>query len=216
MACITEGSAGFPGYDANIPFENGFLSEILLQNGYNTYAIGKWHLTPADQISAAVPYDRWPLGRRFERFYGFLRSETHQYYPELVYNNHQVEPPKTPEEGYQVTEDLVDKATSFIVDGKQAAPNKPFFMYICTGAMHAPRHIRKEWSDKYKGQFDDGWEAYREKSFARQKELGIAPIDAELSRHDPDVPKWDLLTADAFACKDSPPSNTNRYAHGAL
>ena len=191
MACITEGSTGYPGSNGNIPFENGFLSEMLLQQGYNTYAIGKWHLTPADQISSAGPYDRWPLGRGFERYYGFLGAETHQYYPELVYDNHQVEPPRTPEEGYHVTEDLVDKAISFIADAKQVAPNKPFFMYFCTGAMHAPHHVRKEWSDKYKGKFDDGWEAYREKTFARQKELGVVPQDAELSRHDPDVKPWD-------------------------
>ena len=195
MACITEGSTGFPGYNANIPFENGLLSEILLQQGYNTYAIGKWHLTPAEQISAAGPYDRWPLGRGFERYYGFLGGETHQYYPELVYDNHQVEQPKTPEEGYHVTEDLVDKAISFIADAKQVAPNKPFFMYFATGAMHAPHHVRKEWSDKYKGQFDDGWEVYREKAFAKQKEMGIVPQDAELSRYDPDVPQWDSLSA---------------------
>ncbi len=195
MSCITEGSTGYPGGNGNIPFENGFLSEMLLQHGYNTYAIGKWHLTPADQISAAGPYDRWPLGRGFERFYGFLGGETHQYYPELMYDNHAVEPEKTPEEGYHVTEDLVDKAISFIADAKQVAPNKPFFMYFCTGAMHAPHHVPKEWADKYKGQFDDGWEAYREKVFARQKELGIVPPDAELSRHDPDVPHWDSLAA---------------------
>ena len=190
MSCITEGSTGYPGGNGNIPLENGFLSEMLQQKGYNTYAIGKWHLTPADQISAAGSYERWPLGRGFERYYGFLGGETHQYYPELVYDNHQVEPPKTPEEGYHVTEDLVDKAVSFIADAKQVAPNKPFFMYFCTGAMHAPHHVRKEWADKYKGKFDDGWEAYREKTFARQKALGVIPAEAELSRHDPDVKPW--------------------------
>jgi len=194
MACITEASTGYPGANGNIPFENGFLSEMLLQQGYNTYAIGKWHLTPADQISAAGPYDRWPLGRGFERYYGFLGGETHQYYPELVYDNHQVEPPKTPEEGYHVTEDLVDKAISFIADSKQVAPNKPFFMYFCTGAMHAPHHVPAEWADKYKGKFDDGWEAYRNDVFTKQKELGIAPNDAQLSRHDPDVPHWEGLS----------------------
>ena len=196
MACITEGSTGYPGSNGNIPFENGFLSEMLLQHGYSTYAIGKWHLTPADQISAAGPYDRWPLGRGFERFYGFLGGETHQYYPELVYDNHQVEPPRTPEEGYHLTEDLVDHAISFIADAKQVAPTKPFFMYFCTGAMHAPHHVPKQWADAYKGQFDDGWEAYREKTFARQKRLGIIPADAELSRHDPDVKPWDQCSAD--------------------
>ncbi len=193
MSCITEGSTGYPGGNGNIPFENGMLSEILLQRGYNTYALGKWHLTPADQASAAGPYDRWPLGRGFERFYGFLGGDTHQYYPELVYDNHSVEPEKSPEEGYHLTEDLVDKAIAFIADSKQVAPNKPFFMYFCPGAMHAPHHVPKEWADKYKGQFDDGWDAYREKTFARQKELGIIPRDAELSRHDPDVQDWDTL-----------------------
>ena len=103
---------------------------------------------------------------------------------------------KTPEEGYHLTEDLVDKAISFIADSKQVAPNKPFFMYFCPGAAHAPHHVPKEWADKYKGKFDDGWDAYREKTFARQKELGIIPKDAELSRHDPDVPEWNTLSAD--------------------
>jgi len=190
MACITEASTGYPGYNANIPFENGFLSEMLLQHGYNTFAVGKWHLTPADQISAAGPYDRWPLGRGFERYYGFLGGDTHQYYPDLTYDNHRVEPPKTPEEGYHLTEDLADRAISFIADAKQVAPNKPFFMYFCTGAMHAPHHVPKDWADKYKGVFDDGWEAYREKVFARQKELGVVPPETELSRHDPDVKPW--------------------------
>ncbi len=191
MAAITEVSTGYPGYNGNIPFENGFLSEMLHQHGYSTYAAGKWHLTPADQISAAGPYDRWPLGRGFERYYGFLSGDTHQYYPDLTYDNHRVEPPKTPEEGYHLTEDLADRTISFIADSKQVAPNKPFFFYFATGAMHAPHHVPKEWADRYAGKFDDGWEAYREKTFARQKELGIVPQDAELSRHDPDVKPWD-------------------------
>jgi len=195
MSCITEASTGYPGGNGNIPFENGMLSEMLLQHGYNTFALGKWHLTPADQISAAGPYDRWPLGRGFERYYGFLSGDTHQYYPELVYDNHSVEPEKTPEEGYHLTEDLTDKAISFIADSKQVAPNKPFFMYFCPGAGHAPHHVPKEWADKYKGKFDDGWDAYREKTFKRQKELGIIPKDAELSRHDPDVQDWNKLSA---------------------
>lgn len=190
MASITEGSTGYPGYNGYIPFENGFLSEMLLQHGYNTYALGKWHLTPIDQISAAGPYDRWPLGRGFERYYGFLGGDTHQYYPTLTYDNHSVEPEKKPEEGYHFTEDLVDKAISFIADSKQVAPNKPFFMYFCTGAMHAPHHVPKEWSDKYTGQFDEGWEVYRETVFTKQKDLGIVPADAELSRHDPDIKPW--------------------------
>jgi len=196
MAGITEISTGFPGYDGYIPFENGFLSEILKGEGYNTYAVGKWHLTPADQISAAGPYDRWPLGRGFERYYGFLGGDTHQYYPELTYDNHRVEPEKTPEEGYHLTEDLVDRAIGFLADSKQVAPTKPFFLYFATGAMHAPHHVHKEWADKYQGVFDDGWDAYRERVFARQKEMGILPEGAELSRHDPDVQIWEDLADD--------------------
>lgn len=195
MACITEGSTGYPGGNGIIPFENGFLSEILQQNGYNTYAIGKWHLTPAEQTSAAGPYDRWPLGRGFDRYFGFLGGDTHQYYPELVRDNSQTEPEKTPEEGYHLTPDLVEKAKAMIADAKQVAPNKPFFMYFCTGAQHAPHHVPKEWADKYKGQFDEGWDAYREKVFANQKQLGLVPLNAKLSRHDPDVQDWGKLPA---------------------
>ncbi len=196
MSCITEGSEGFPGANGAIPFENGFLSEMLLQHGYGTYCVGKWHLTPAEQISAAGPYDRWPLGRGFERYYGFLGGDTHQYYPDLVHDNHQVEPPKTPEEGYHLTVDLTNRAIEFIADLKQVAPAKPFFLYYATGANHAPHQAPKEWADKYKGRFDDGWDAYREKVFARQKELGIVAKDAVLSRHDPDVQQWAELPDD--------------------
>jgi arylsulfatase A-like enzyme len=196
MAAITEASTGFPGYDGYIPFENGFLSEILHGEGFNTYAIGKWHLTPADQVTPAGPYERWPLGRGFERYYGFMGGDTHQYYPELTYDNHRVEPEKTPEEGYHLTEDLTDRAISFIADSKQVAPDKPFFLYFATGAQHAPHHVPKEWADKYKGEFDDGWDAYRERAFMKQKELGLVPETAELSRHDPDVQDWQALSPD--------------------
>lgn len=193
VACIMEGSTGFPGYDCYIPFENGYLSEMLLEHGYNTYCVGKWHLTPPEQVSAAGPYDRWPLGRGFERYYGFLGGDTHQYYPDLISDNHQVEAEKTPEEGYHLTEDLTDRTIGFIADSKQIAPTKPFFTYFATGAMHAPHHVPKEWADKYKGKFDEGWDVYREKVFANQKKMGIMPEDAELSRHDPDVQDWDKL-----------------------
>ncbi len=195
MSCIGGGAAGCPDANGNIPFENGMLSEMLRQHGYNTYAVGKWNLTPADQASAAGPYDRWPLGRGFERYYGLLGSDTHRCYPELVYDNHSVEPEKTPEEGYHLTEDLVDKTVSFIADAKQVARSKPFFLYFSPGAQHAPHQVPKEWADMYKGQFDDGWDAYREKVFHRQKELGIVPQATELSRHDPDVQDWKSLSA---------------------
>jgi arylsulfatase A-like enzyme len=197
MACITELASGFPGYDGVMPFENGMLSEILREHGYNTFMVGKWHLTPSNEETGAGPYTRWPLGRGFERFYGFLGGDTSQWYPDLVYDNHQVEPPRTPEQGYHLTEDLVDKAIGFVADAKQVDPEKPFYLHLCFGATHAPHHVPKEWADRYAGAFDDGWDAYRERVFARQKELGIVPADAELSRHDPDVPDWDSLPAPA-------------------
>jgi arylsulfatase len=197
MAAITELASGYPGYNGVIPFENGFLSEMLVARGYSTYMVGKWHLTPSHQETAAGPYDRWPLARGFERFYGFLGGDTSQWYPDLVYDNHQVEPPGTPEEGYHLTEDLIDRSIEFITDTQQVDPDKPFYLHLCFGAAHAPHHVSKEWADRYAGQFDDGWDAYRERVFARQKELGIVPADAELSRHDPDVPEWSSLPAPA-------------------
>ncbi|MCD6727005.1 MAG: arylsulfatase [Solirubrobacteraceae bacterium] len=196
MACVTEAATGYPGYNGLVPFENGFLSEMLREHGYSTYMVGKWHLIPSSQETAAGPYDRWPLGRGFERFYGFLGGDTSQWDPDLVYDNHQVEPPKTPDEGYHLTEDLADRAIEFIADAKQVDPDKPFYLHFCTGATHAPHHVPKAWADRYKGAFDDGWDAYRERVFARQKELGIVPRNAELSRHDPDVPAWESLSDD--------------------
>jgi arylsulfatase A-like enzyme len=196
VGCLTNGSTGFPGTDGYMPFENGMLSEILLQRGYNTYCVGKWHLAPEETTSAAGPYDRWPLGRGFERYYGFLGGDTHQYYPELVRDNTQVEPERTPEEGYHLTVDLVEQAKAMIADAKQVAPTKPFFLYFALGATHSPHHVPKEWADRYSGKFDDGWDAYREKVFARQKVLGVVPETAELSRHDPDVQQWEELSAD--------------------
>ncbi|TLS46489.1 arylsulfatase [Streptomyces montanus] len=197
MAAVAEMATGYPGYNGNIPFENGFLPEMLLQHGYNTYMLGKWHLMASEQESAAGPYDRWPLGRGFERFYGFLGGDTNQWHPDLVYDNHQVEPPASPEKGYHLTTDLADKAMAFIADAKQVAPDKPFFMDFSTGATHAPHHVPREWADRYRGQFDDGWDAYRETTFAKQRRLGVVPPDAVLSRHDPDVPAWDSLSPDA-------------------
>jgi arylsulfatase len=196
MACITEGATGYPGYNGQIPFENGFLSELLLSHGYSTFALGKWHLTPTQECSAAGPYLRWPLGRGFERFYGFLGGDTNQYFPDLVYDNHQVAPPRTPEQGYHLTEDLVDRAIEFISDAKQVAPDKPFFTYFCSGAMHAPHQAPATYIERYRGKFDGGWDVYREQVFKRQLELGLLPPDTQLSAHDPDVARWDALPAD--------------------
>lgn len=196
LACLTNGSTGYPGSDGYIPFENGFLSEILRAQGYNTYCVGKWHLAPEETMTAAGPYDRWPLGRGFERYYGFLGGDTHQYYPELVRDNSQTEPETTPEQGYHLTPDLVEKATAMIADAKQVAPDKPFFLYFALGAMHSPHHVPREWADRYAGKFDTGWEAYRREVFDRQKQLGLVPAAAELSAPDPDVAEWESLSAD--------------------
>ncbi len=196
LACLTNGSTGYPGSDGYIPFENGFISEILKGYGYNTYCLGKWHLAPEETMTAAGPYDRWPLGRGFERYYGFLGGDTHQFYPELVRDNSQTEPETTPEQGYHLTPDLVEKAKAMIADAKQVAPTKPFFMYFAVGATHSPHHVPKAWADKYKGKFDAGWDAYRQQVFAKQKQLGIIPKTSELSRHDPDVQDWNALSAD--------------------
>ena len=147
-------------------------------------------------MTAAGPYDRWPLGRGFERYYGYLGGDTNQWYPELVRDNSQTEPEKTPEEGYHLTPDLVEKAKAMIADAKQIAPNKPFFTYLALGAMHSPHHVPKEWADKYKGKFDAGWDAYRKQVFEKQKKLGIIPENTVLSRHDPDVQDWETLSAD--------------------
>jgi arylsulfatase len=185
MACITEASAGFPGFSARIPFENGTIAEVLNERGWNTYAVGKWHLTPGDEVDLSSWKGRWPLGRGFERFYGFLGGETNQWYPDLVYDNHFVEPPGKPEDGYHLSADLTDKAIEFVSDAKAVAPDKPWLMYFCPGCAHAPHHVFKEWSDRYRGRFDEGYEAIRAGILANQKRLGLFDDDVELSPINP-------------------------------
>jgi arylsulfatase A-like enzyme len=196
VAAIMEIATGYPGYNGRMPFENGMLSEHLLESGYNTFCVGKWHLSPSEDNTAAGPFHRWPLGRGFERFYGFLGGETNQWYPDLNRDNGSIRPTRTPEEGYHLSEDLTDQAIKFILDAHVNAPEKPFFTYLAPGCGHAPHHVPKDWIAKYAGKFDEGWDAYRETVFARQKEIGLFPADAQLSRHDPDVPEWSTLTAD--------------------
>jgi arylsulfatase A-like enzyme len=180
MACITEAAVGFPNASGTIPPENGMLPEILGEQGWNTYMVGKWHLCPTVEMNVASTRRNWPSGRGFERWYGFLGAETNQWYPDLVYDNHPVDQPKSPEEGYHLTEDLTDKAIEFITDSRVLAPDKPFFLYYAPGAAHAPHHVSKEWADKFKGRFDLGYEAMREQTLARQKQMGIVPADTEL------------------------------------
>ena len=186
MACITEGASGFPNASGTIPPENGMLPEILGEQGWNTYMVGKWHLCPTVEMNLASTRRNWPTGRGFERWYGFLGAETSQWYPELIYDNHPVDQPKTPEEGYHFGEDITDKAIEFIMDAKAVAPDKPFFLYYAPGRRPraAPRPARSG-STKYKGQFDMGYEAMREETLARQKQMGIIPEDTELPADQP-------------------------------
>ena len=162
------------------------LPEILGELGWNTYMTGKWHLCPTDEMNLASTRRNWPTGRGFERFYGFLGAETDQWHPDLVYDNHPVEPPSQPEDGYHLTEDLTDRALEFIKDAKAVAPDKPFFLYYAPGACHAPHQAPREWIDKYRGRFDDGYEAAREQTLARQKELGIVPRGDRAAPDQPD------------------------------
>ena len=185
MACIGEATTGFPNSNGHIPFETATISEVLVDQGYNTYMLGKWHLCPEDEMNLASTKRNWPLGRGFERFYGFLGGETSQWNPDLIYDNHPVEQPAQPEDGYHFSADIADKAIEFISDAKQIAPDKPFFMYYCPGVAHAPHHVAPEWADRYKGQFDQGYEAVREETIARQKEMGIVPPDTDLSPINP-------------------------------
>lgn len=180
MACITEAAIGFPNASGVIPPENGQIQEILAARGWNTYMVGKWHLCPDAEMNLASSRRNWPTGRGFERFYGFLGAETNQWYPDLVYDSHPVDPPRLPEEGYHLSVDLTDKALEFIADAKVIAPEKPFFLYYAPGACHAPHHAPKEWIDKFKGRFDMGYEAIRDQTLARQKEMGIVPQETEL------------------------------------
>ncbi|MFM2071507.1 MAG: arylsulfatase AtsA, partial [Actinomycetota bacterium] len=212
MACISEASSGFPNANGHIPFECASIAEVLGAQGWNTYMVGKWHLCAEDEMNMASIKTQWPLGRGFERFYGFLGAETNQWYPDIVYDNHPVEQPSLPEDGYHFTTDITDKAMEFIRDAKAVAPDKPFFLYYSPGAAHAPHHAPKDWIAKYAGKFDMGYEAYREIVFARQKEMGLFPESAELTPINPytdlvspegqpwgelDVVRpWDSLTVD--------------------
>ncbi|MBI5289509.1 MAG: arylsulfatase [Chloroflexi bacterium] len=196
MATIIELASGYPGYTAQIPKSSAFISEILTRNGYATYAVGKWHLTPANEMHMGAPRDRWPLGRGFERFYGFIGAETHQYTPALVYDNHEVSPPGTYEEGYHLTEDITDKSIEFIRDLRAADPAKPFFLYYCPGACHAPHQAPRSWIEKYRGRFDQGWDAWREQIYQRQVREAIIPPGTRLSPRPDWVQAWETLSAD--------------------
>jgi arylsulfatase A-like enzyme len=197
MGNITENATSAPGNSSIRPNTCAPLAEILKLNGYSTAQIGKCHEVPVWQVTPVGPFDAWPSGGGgFEYFYGFIGGETNQYYPALFEGTTPVEPPKTPEEGYHLTEDLATKATKWIRQQKSLMPDKPFFMYLAPGATHAPHHAPKDWIARYKGKFDQGWDKLREETFARQKKLGVIPKDAELTARHEQIPSWDSTTAE--------------------
>src|SRR6478672_8232128 len=195
MGGVTEIATSAPGYSSMRPNSCAPLAETLKLNGYSTAQFGKCHEVPVWQTSPMGPFDAWPsVGGGFEHFYGFIGGETNQYAPALYDGTTPVEPDRTPEEGYHITEDLADHAISWIHQQKSLMPDKPFFVYFAPGATHAPHHVAPEWSAKYKGQFDQGWDKIREETFARQRSLGVIPPDAELTVRPAEIPAWDDMS----------------------
>lgn len=196
VGATQETSFALAGYNGRLPRSAATLARILRGNGYNTFAVGKWHLTPQAEYSAAGPFDRWPLGLGFERYYGFLGAETNHWHPELVRDNSPIRPPERTSVGepYHLTEDLVDQAISMITSQKQAAPDKPFLLWFATGAAHAPHHVGPTWIEAYRGRFDAGWEELRNATFARQREMGIVPAGTDLTPRPDWVPEWSTLS----------------------
>ncbi len=193
MRMIANADTGFPNTRGNITPHAATIAEMLREEGYGTLCVGKWHLAQVQDTSAAGPFEHWPLQRGFDRYYGFLEGETDQYYPSLTYDNHHVDPPCGPEDGYHLTEDLVDKSMEFIRDLKSNRPDKPYLLYLPFGATHAPHQAPPEFLDKYRGRFDDGWDVIREQWYRRQLEMGIIPEGTELAPRNRGVRPWNEL-----------------------
>ncbi len=194
MRHVTNASTGFPNQLGHITNHAATVAEVLGAAGYATFAVGKWHLCPADQCSPGSPVDQWPLARGFERFYGFLEGETDQFHPELVADNHHVDPPAGNDEGYHLSEDLVERALAMISDSVGIRPDRPFLCYLPFGATHAPHQAPPEYLAKYRGRFDEGWDVVRERTFARQLEAGLLPPHTKLAPRNPGVEAWDDLS----------------------
>jgi arylsulfatase A-like enzyme len=193
MGVVANWDTGFPGFRGAISHRAGTLAEILHPHGYNAYAVGKWHLVPTDEMTAVGPYDHWPLQRGFDRFYGFLDGATDQYVPDLVADNHPIDPPSRA--GYHLSEDLADQAITMVRDHVSVHPEKPYFLYFCFGAGHYPLQAPPEEIERYRGRYDAGWDVIRAQRFERQKALGIVPVDAEIAPRNPGIRAWDELDA---------------------
>ncbi len=194
MGGLADWDFGFPGMRGRIAKSAGTLAEMLRLEGYNTFATGKWHLTPTFETSPSGPYDQWPLQRGFDRYYGFLEGETNQWHPELTMDNHHIEAPER--EGYHLSEDIVDQSIGFIRQQQSVTPGKPFFLYMCLGAQHAPHHAPAEFIEKYVPVFEKGWDVTREGRLAKQKALGIVPLETTLPERNPGVRAWVELSVD--------------------
>ncbi|MGI9600360.1 MAG: sulfatase-like hydrolase/transferase [Acidimicrobiales bacterium] len=191
MRAVSNFNTGFPNMRGHISNHAATMAEVLHHEGFATFCVGKWHLAPMEQCSAAGPVDQWPIQRGFDRFYGFLDGETDQFSPSLTYDNHHIDPPRTPDQGYHFSEDMIDKAIEFIHDSKAVRPDRPFFLYAAFGATHAPHQAPEEYLDRWRGQFDDGWDVAREQWFARQVEMGLLPDGVQLAPRNPGVDAWD-------------------------
>lgn len=196
MGALAEVATSVPGYTGVLPADCGPIAQTLRMNGYSTGMFGKMHQTPPWETSPSGPFDRWPTGEGFERFYGFIGGDTSQWVPALVDGLNHIEPPRTPEEGYHLSEDLVDQAISWIGSLTALTPDKPWFTYLAFGATHAPHHVPQRYLDEVRGTFDHGYDEQRERTFARQKELGIVPDDAELTAPNAHIPSWEELGDD--------------------
>lgn len=194
MRSVSNFVTGFPNQLGHISNHAATVGEVLSHEGYATFCVGKWHLAPMEQCSAAGPFDQWPLARGFQRFYGFLDGETDQFHPELVADNHPIETPGSPESGYHLSEDLIDNALRIIADYKGVRPDRPFMGYVAFGATHAPHQAPPEFMAKYRGRYDEGWDVFRERTFKKQVETGVIPADTVLSPHNPGVKPWAELT----------------------
>jgi arylsulfatase len=194
VRAVSNMDTGYPNMRGSVTPAAATVAEILRDKGFGTFAAGKWHLAPMAEATASGPFRNWPLQKGFDGFYGFLQGETDQFYPELSKDNHFIDPPRTPEEGYHVSEDLVDQSMAWLRDQASLTPEKPFFLYLAFGATHAPHQSPKAWRDKYRGRFDAGWDVARETWFSRQKAMGIVPGDTELAPHNPGVKPWSDLS----------------------
>lgn len=196
MGFLSDIAMGFPGYTTRIPKSAATAARVLRDAGYSTMAVGKWHITPRSDRTAGGPFDLWPLGLGFDRYYGFQHGDANHWTPTLISDNHYIEAPARPEDGYHLTEDLVDQALRMVLDQQQATPGRPFFLYVAPGAGHAPHHVPQQWADAYRGRFDHGWERWRAEAFERQRATGVVPEDATLAARPPWVQDWDALSDD--------------------